>query len=112
MELLKNFSKNINKEKIQISKLNNEITDIKRNYFSNKNDSLGKLLRDEDQVTGKVSYKLYFEFFKIFGGIFFFILLLFLTLGISALSVYGKLFLTDWTEKAEKEKKNKKRRKL
>ena len=99
---------NNTKENTQFAKLNNEITDIKRGYFTNKNDRLGKLLRDEDQVAGKVSCKIYCEFFKIFGGILSFNLLIFLTLCISGLSVYGKLFVTDWTEKAEKEEEIKK----
>ena len=99
---------NNNKDNKKVSKLNNEITDIKGEYFTNKDDSFGKLLRDEDQVTGKVSCKIYCEFFKIFGGILFFILLIILTLGISGLNVYGKLFVTDWTDKAEDEEEIKK----
>ena len=97
-----------NKENQKLAKLSNEITDINGEYFTNKDDSFGKLLRDEDQVAGKVTCNIYCEFFKIFGGILFFILLIFLTLCISGLSVYGKLFVTDWTDKAEKEKEIKK----
>ena len=97
-----------NKENKQVAKLNNEITDIKGEYFTNKDDSFGRLLRDEDQVAGKVTCKIYCEFFKVFGGILFFILLIFLTLCISGLSVYGKLFVTDWTDKAEEEEEIKK----
>ena len=99
---------NDNKDNQQLSKLNSEITDIKGEYFTNKDNSFGKLLRDEDQVAGKVTCKIYCLFFKIFGGILFFILLVFLTLCISGLSVYGKLFVTDWTDKAEKEEEIKK----
>ena len=99
---------NNNKDNKKVAKLNNEITDIKGEYFTNKDDSFGKLLRDEDQVAGKVSCKIYCEFFKIFGGILFFILLIILTLGISGLNVYGKLFVTDWTDKAEDEEEIKK----
>ena len=99
---------NDNKENKQVAKLNNEITDIKGEYFTNKDDSFGRLLRDEDQVAGKVTCKIYCEFFKVFGGILFFILLIFLTLCISGLSVYGKLFVTDWTDKAEEEEEIKK----
>ena len=102
------INNNNNKDNKQIAKLNNEITDIKGEYFTNKDNTLGKLLIDEDQVTGKVSCKIYCEFFKIFGGILFFILLIFLTICISGLNVYGKLFVTDWTEKAEDEEEIKK----
>ena len=102
------INNNNNKDNKQIAKLNNEITDIKGEYFTNKDNTLGKLLRDEDQVTGKVSCNIYCEFFKIFGGILFFILLIFLTICISGLNVYGKLFVTDWTDKAEEEEEIKK----
>ena len=99
---------NYSKENQQVAKLNNEITDIKGEYFTNKDNNFGRLLRDEDQVSGKVTCKIYYEYFKIFGGILFFILLIFLTLCISGLSVYGKLFVTDWTDKAEEKEEIKK----
>ena len=75
----KEFSKN-NKYKYIIdeneenksSSLESDITDIKGEYFTNKDDSFGKLLKDEDQVAGKVTYKIYNKFFKIFGGYLFF----------------------------------------
>jgi len=92
-----------NKENKKTSELNKDITEIKGEYFTNKEDTIGKLLKDEDQVEGKVTCTLYNEYFKIFGGLLFFIFLFILTLLISGLSVYGELFLTDWTDNAEKE---------
>ena len=97
---------NDNKDNKNLSNLQKDITEIKREYFTNKDNSFGKLLKDEDQVEGKVTCRIYSEFFKIFGGYFFFILLVIITLCISGLNVYGKLFVTDWTDKAEKDKKN------
>ena len=47
------------------SELNRDITEIKGEYFTNKEDTFGKLLKDEDQVEGKVTCKLYNEYFKI-----------------------------------------------
>ena len=96
-----------NKENKKASELNKDITEIKGEYFTNKEDTFGKLLKDEDQVEGKVTCKLYNEYFKIFGGLLFFIFLFILTLIISGLSVYGELFLTDWTDNAEKEEGDK-----
>ena len=57
-EIYKDIINNNNKDNKKVAKLNNEITDIKGEYFTNKDDSFGKLLRDEDQVTGKVSCKI------------------------------------------------------
>ncbi len=92
-----------NKENKKAAKLNGDITQIKGEYFTNKDDTVGKLLKDEDQVEGKVSCSVYNEYFKIFGGYLFFIILLVLTIIFSGLGVYGELFLTDWTDNAEKE---------
>ena len=111
----KQFSKN-NKykniidenEENKSSSLESDITDIKGEYFTNKDDSFGKLLKDEDQVAGKVTYKIYNKFFKIFGGYLFFIFLIFLSICIQASKVIGKLFVTDWTDKADEEKEIKK----
>ena len=111
----KEFSQNekykdiINENKVnkKLVNLSEEITDIKGEYFTNKDNSFGKLLKDEDQVKGKVTCRIYCEFFKIFGGYFFFILLVILTLWISGLKVYGKFFITDWADEAEEENKDK-----
>ena len=86
---------------------NSDISNIKGEYFTNKDDSFGRLLKDEDQVAGKVTCSIYNKFFKIFGGYFFFIILIILSICIQASSVLGKLFVTNWTEKAEKDDENK-----
>ena len=85
--------------------LNSDITDIKGEYFTNKNDNFGRLLRDEDQVAGKVTWRLYNLFFKIQGGYFLFLIVVILSIFIAVSSAYGKLFVTDWTNKAEKNEK-------
>ena len=97
---------NDNKDNKNLSNLDKDITDIKEEYFTNKENSFGKLLKDEDQVEGKVTCRIYLEFFKIFGGYIFFIFLVIITFFISGLNVYGKLFVTDWTDKAEEENKD------
>ena len=97
---------NENNDNKKLSNLNTDITDIKGESFTNKDNSFGKLLKDEDQVKGKVTCRIYCQFFKIFGGYIFFILLVIITLCISGLNVYGKLFVTDWTDKAEKDDKD------
>ncbi len=98
-----------NKENKKATELSRDITEIKGEYFTNKEENFGKLLKDEDQVAGKVTCKLYSEYFKVFGGYFFFIVLFILTLIFSGLGVYGELFLTDWTDNAEKEEKGEKK---
>ena len=88
------------------AKINKDITQIKGEYFSNKDDSFGRLLRDEDQVHGKVSWKLYDLFFRIQGGYFLFFILFVLTLSIVAINAYGKEFVSSWSNKAKKENKD------
>ena len=82
-------------------KINKDITDIKGEYFTNKDDSFGKLLRDEDQVHGKVSWRLYDLFFRIQGGYFLFLILIILTLSIVVCNAVGKDFVASWSNKAE-----------
>ena len=89
------------KEKDQ--KINKDITEIKGEYFSNKDDSFGRLLRDEDQVHGKVSWKLYDLFFRIQGGYFLFLILIVLTVSIVVINAYGKEFVSSWSNKAKEE---------
>ena len=92
-------------------KINKDITDIKGEYFTNKDDSFGKLLRDEDQVHGKVSWRLYDLFFRIQGGYFLFLILIILTLSIVVSNAVGKDYVASWSNKAqnksEKDKFNK-----
>ena len=92
-------------------KINKDITDIKGEYFTNKDDSFGKLLRDEDQVHGKVSWRLYDLFFRIQGGYFLFLILIILTLSIVVSNAVGKDYVSSWSNKAqnksEKDKFNK-----
>ena len=89
------------KEKDQ--KINKDITEIKGEYFSNKDDSFGRLLRDEDQVHGKVSWRLYDLFFRIQGGYFLFLILIVLTVSIVVINAYGKEFVSSWSNRAKEE---------
>jgi ATP-binding cassette subfamily C (CFTR/MRP) protein 4 len=52
-----NFKTNydINLKQKQNYKLNKEITDLRAEYFTNRDDSFGKLLRDEEQVVGRIT---------------------------------------------------------
>ena len=59
---------NDNKDNQKLAKLSNEITDIKGEYFTNKDDSFGKLLRDEDQEVGKSLIIFIVNFSKYSGG--------------------------------------------
>ena len=83
------------------NKINKDITEIKGEYFSNKDDSFGRLLRDEDQVHGKVSWRLYDLFFRIQGGYCLFLILIMLTLSIVVINAYGKEFVSSWSNKAK-----------
>ena len=85
-------------------KINKDITEIKGEYFSNKDDSFGRLLRDEDQVHGKVTRKLYNLFFRIQGGYCLFFILIILTLSIVVINAYGKEFVSSWSNKSKEEK--------
>ena len=89
------------------SSSNSDISNIKGEYFTNKDDSFGRLLKDEDQVAGKVTLNIYNKFFKIFGGYIFFIILIILSICIQVSSVLGKLFVTKWTKNAEKDDESK-----
>ena len=84
-------------------KNNKDITEIKGEYFSNKDDTFGRLLRDEDQVHGKVSWRLYDLFFRIQGGYFLFLILIILTLSIVAINAYGKEFVSNWSNRSKEE---------
>ena len=85
------------------STTNTDITVIKGEYYTNKDDTYGKLIRDEDQVFGKVTWRLYDLFFRIQGGYLLFLILLFLTICITISSVWGKLFVSNWEDNASKD---------
>ena len=105
------FSKNENykyitenkEEQKNANSLNKEITDIKGEYFTNKDDSFGRLLRDEDQASGKVSCKIYNRFFRIQGGYILFVIILILAIAVAVAGTIAKLFVTNWTDKAEQD---------
>ena len=82
-------------------KINKDITDIKGEHFTNKDDSFGRLLRDEDQVHGKVSWRLYDLFFRIQGGYLLFLFLIILTLSIVVCNAVGKEYVSSWSNKAQ-----------
>ena len=82
-------------------KINKDITEIKGEYFTNKDDSFGRLLRDEDQVHGKVSWRLYDLFFRIQGGYCLFLILILLTLSIVVSNAIGKEFVSSWSNRAQ-----------
>ena len=94
-----------NKENNKCS-LNKDITDINGEYFTNKDDTFGKLLRDEDQASGRVTCKVYDRFFRIQGGYLLFIIIILLAICVAVASTFAKLFVTDWTERAEKDDEN------
>ena len=82
--------------------INNDITDIKGEYFTNKDDSFGKLLKDEDQVYGKVTWRLYNLYFKIQGGYILFLIMIILSLCYTISTTEGTIFAANWTDNAEK----------
>ena len=88
-------------------KINKDISEIKGEFFTNKDDTFGRLLRDEDQVHGKVSWKLYDLFFRIQGGYFLFFILIILTLSIVVINAYGKEFVSSWSNKSKEENNQK-----
>ena len=83
--------------------LNKDITDINGEYFTNKDDTFGRLLRDEDQASGRVTCKVYDRFFRIHGGYLLFVIIIILAICVAVASTFAKLFVTDWTDKAEKD---------
>ena len=83
--------------------LTKNITEINGEFFTNKDETFGGLLRDEDQVSGRITCKIYHRFFITHGGYLLFSIILILAIAVGAASAYAKLFLTDWTDKAEEE---------
>jgi len=88
------------------SSLNKDITDINGEFFTNKDDTFGRLLRDEDQASGRVTCKVYDRFFRIHGGYLLFVIIIILAICVAVASTFAKLFVTDWTDKAEKDDEN------
>ena len=105
------FSKNehykdineINSRQNKDSSLNNNITEISGEFYTNKDETFGGLLRDEDQASGRITCNIYHRFFTTHGGYVLFIIILILAIAVGAASAYAKLFLTDWTDNAEDE---------
>ena len=97
-EKYKQINENKNKDL-----LNKDITDIDRECFKAKDETFGKLLKEEDQVSGKVTCRIYNKFFKINGGYLLFIFIIILAIAVAIASTIAKLFVTNWTDRAEKE---------
>ena len=104
------FKSQHNKDINQINSIQNKdcslsknITEIKGEFCTNKNETFGGLLRDEDQVSGRITCNIYHRFFTTHGGYLLFGIILILAIAVGAASAYAKLFLTDWTDKAEDE---------
>ena len=93
----------INSKQNSDSSLNKNITEINGEFYTNKDESFGGLLKEEDQVSGRITCKIYHRFFTTHGGYILFIIILIFAIGVGVASVFAKLFLTDWTDKAEDE---------
>ena len=102
IEKYKQISENKNKIK-NGNILNPDIFNITGTNFNNKDDTFGRLLKDEDQVSGKVTCSIYNKFFKINGGYILFIIIVILAVGVAVSGTIAKLFVTDWTDRAEKD---------
>ena len=83
--------------------INKNITEIGGEFYTNKDETFGGLLRDEDQASGRITCNIYHRFFKTHGGYVIFAILVILALAVGGLSTWAKLFLTDWTDNAEEE---------
>ncbi len=93
----------INSKQNNDSSLNKNITEINGEFYTNKDESFGGLLKEEDQVSGRITCKIYHRFFTTHGCYILFIIILIFAIGVGVASVFAKLFLTDWTDKAEDE---------
>ena len=83
-----------------------DTTNISREFCSKKTDTFGKLLIDETQVSGKVACNMYIKFFKIYGGYISLIIIIILSTASVISGTFAKLFVTEWTDRAEKEDEN------
>ena len=105
------FSKNekykeineVNSKQNKDSSLNKNMTEIKGEFYTNKDESFGGLLKDEDQASGRITCSIYHRFFTTHGGYILFVIILIFAIAVGVASTYAKLFLTDWTDKAEEE---------
>ena len=98
------FKDLIEKNDKKINKPDKTITNISKKHHVNKEDNFGRLLRDEDYVRGRITWRLYDLFFRVQGGYFLFLVLIGLTVGNVYTKVRGKIYVSEWTEKAEKDK--------
>ena len=96
-----NYDTNLKQK--QNYKLNKEITDIRAEYFTNRDDSFGKLLRDEEQMSGRITCSIYDRFFRTHGGYPIIVIIIILAIGVGVANTIAKLFVTNWTDKAEDE---------
>ena len=85
------------------SLLNNNITEINGEFYTNKDETFGGLLKDEDQASGRITCRIYHRFFTTHGNYGIFSIILILSIGMGVLSLIAKLFLMDWSDKAEEE---------
>ena len=105
------FSKNekykqlneVNSKQNKDSSLNKNMTEIKGEFHTNKDETFGGLLKDEDQASGRITCSIYHRFFTTHGGYILFVIILIFAIAVGVASAYAKLFLTDWTDKAEEE---------
>ena len=96
-----NYDTNLKQKKNY--KLNKEITDLRAEYFTNRDDSFGKLLRDEEQVAGRINCSIYDRFFRTHGGYPIIVIIVILAIGVGVANTIAKLFVTNWTDNAEEE---------
>ena len=106
IEKYKNLNE-INSIQNKMPLLNQNITEISGEFYTNKNETFGGLLRDEDQVSGRITCSIYHRFFTTHGGYVLFTIILILAIAVGVASALAKLFLTDWTDKAEDEEEEK-----
>ena len=83
--------------------INKNITEIGGEFYTNKDETFGVLLRDEDQASGRITCSIYHRFFTTHGGYLIFVIILVLAIGVGALNAWAKLFLADWSDNAEEE---------
>ena len=80
-------------------KLDKAITQLSQDKVPLSN-TVGKLIQDEDQVKGEVTWSLYSKFINIQGGYLFFFVLIVLTIGNVGSNVLGKIYVSNWTSSA------------
>ena len=105
-ELLKEkeFKDLLEKNDKKMNKPDKNLSNISKKKHINKEDNFGRLLRDEDYVRGRITWRLYDLFFRVQGGYLLFLVLIGLTVGNVYTKVRGKIYISEWTENAEKDK--------